>query len=590
MALVEVTPPAGIVKNGTDYANKNRFVDGDLVRFENGYLKPLGGWTKFRNNPLGTFFSTTIATTNGSNTITATTSVAHGFSVGTTFIIEDYASTGGIPNTELNNQTFTVASVPSTTTFTFTTSTSASSSATSSAFRIIISSTPIGMYSYNANNGEKVLAVGTRAGVNVFYENTWYDITPVGFIADDVITSVGYGAYHYGVEDWGNARSQSGINFDTKTFSFDNYGEHLVFCFPADGKLYQWRPNSNTGVPDTIATQIPNSPTGCQGLVVSNERHLIALGSSGDPRRIAWSDREDNTTWTASARNTAGSLQIATGGKANFAYRFGRDIIIFTDIGINKLYYVGSPFVYGVEDVGINCKAISPRCIVSSGGFLSWISENSFFTYNGQLRELKSDVHDFIFDNIQTNTQQATFGAHNIDFNEIWWFFPVGDTDQQSPNKYIIWNYLDNVWSIGELDRGSWIDQGVFKNPLATDSNGFIYEHDKRPLFNSPGLGTRKPFCRTGPLEIGSGNKVAQINQILSDEETTNLPAITLSFTGRFNPLGAETDFGSFNFNANGYTDARFSARQVQMKIEGDVTQDFQVGKIRLDVKARGRR
>ena len=75
---------------------------------------------------------------------------------------------------------------------------------------------------------------------------------------------------------------------------------------------------------------------------------------------------------------------------------------------------------------------------------------------------------------------------------------------------------------------------GVFKNPLATDSNGFIYEHDKRPLFNSPGLGTRKPFCRTGPLEIGSGDKVAQINQILSDEETTNLPAITLSFTGRF--------------------------------------------------------
>ena len=195
MALVEVTPPAGIVKNGTDYANKNRFVDGDLVRFENGYLKPLGGWTKFRNNPLGTFFSTTLTTTNGSNTITATTSVAHGFSVGTTFIIEDYASTGGIPNTELNNQTFAVASVPSTTTFTFTTSTSASSSATSSAFRIIIYSTPIGMYSYNANNGEKVLAVGTRAGVNVFYENTWYDITPVGFIADDVITSVGYGAY-----------------------------------------------------------------------------------------------------------------------------------------------------------------------------------------------------------------------------------------------------------------------------------------------------------------------------------------------------------------------------------------------------------
>ena len=160
------------------------------------------------------------------------------------------------------------------------------------------------------------------------------------------------------------------------------------------------------------------------------------------------------------------------------------------------MYYAGSPFVYGIQDAGVNCKAISPRSIISSGSFLSWISENSFFTYNGQVRELKSDVHDFIFDNIQQNTQEATFGAHNIDYNEIWWFFPVGDTDQLSPNKYIIWNYLDNVWSIGELDRGCWVDQGVFNNPIACDSSGFVYEHDKRALFNSPGLGTRKPFVK----------------------------------------------------------------------------------------------
>ena len=91
-------------------------------------------------------------------------------------------------------------------------------------------------------------------------------------------------------------------------------------------------------------------------------------------------------------------------------------------------------------------------------------------------------------------------------------------------------------------------------------------------------------------LEIGNGDRVAQVNQIIPDEETTSLPAITLSFTGRFTPLGEETNFGSFAFNSDGYTDARFSARQVQMKIEGSVTQDFQVGKIRLDVQPRGRR
>ena len=589
MALLPITPPAGIIKNGTDYANKGRWVDGDLVRFENGYLKPLGGWTYFREKPIGTFFVGTVTTASSSANITITTTVAHGLAVGNTIVLEGFAATGGITATEIN-ATFTVASVPSTTTFTVATTGSGTSAATSSSSRVIQPATPIGMYSYKANNGEEILAIGTRSGVNVFYNDIWYDITPAGFSGDDVITSTGYGAYHYGVEDYGDERSTSALNFDTKSFSFDNWGEHLVFCFAGDGKIYQWRPDAGSGSPDTIATAITNAPTGCQAVIVSNERHLIAIGAGGDPRKIAWSERENNTNWTASAINSAGDLQIPTGGKANYAVKYKGDIIIFTDVGINKLVYVGNPFVYGIQDAGTNCKAISSRSIVSSGDFLSWISENSFFTYDGVVKELKSDVHDYIFDNLQQNTQQSTFGAHNIDYNEIWWFFPVGDVDQFSPNKYIIWNYLDNSWSIGSLNRSSWIDQGVFNNPIACDADGYVYEHDKRALFNSPGIGSRKPFCITGPLEISNGDRVAQVNQILPDEETTTLPGVTLNFSGKFTPLGATTDFGSFTFESDGYIDARFSARQVQMKVEGSLTQDFQVGNIRLDVKARGRR
>jgi len=412
MALYPITPPAGIVKNGTDYANKGRWVDGDLVRFENGYLKPLGGWGYFKNNPVGTFYSGTVGTTTSSNTLTITTTVVHGFSVGGTIYLEDFDATGGVPQAEINTS-FSIVSVPSTTTFTVSVNTSATSTATSSASTIIKAEIPIGMYSYKANNGEEILAIGTRAGVNVLYNDTWYDITPSGFIGDDVITSTGYGAYHYGVEDWGDERSTSALNFDTKSFSFDNWGEHLVFCFAGDGKLYQWRPDAGGGSPDTIATAITNAPTGCQAVVVSNERHLIAIGAGGDPRKIAWSDREDNTNWTSTARNTAGDLQIPTGGKANYAVKWQNDIIIFTDVGINRLYYTGSPFVYGIQDAGVNCKAISARSITSAGGFLSWISENSFFSFDGTLRELKSDVHDYIFDNIQVNTKNLLL-VHTI--------------------------------------------------------------------------------------------------------------------------------------------------------------------------------
>ena len=504
MALYPITPPAGIIKNGTDYANKGRWVDGDLVRFENGYLKPIGGWTNFK----------------------------------------DTALTG----------------------------------------------TPIAMYSYRANNGNKVLVVGTRSKVYVLYNDTWTDITPVGFVGDIVNSSTGYGTYDYGEEDYGDERSTSTLALKVDHFSFDNWGEHLVFCCSSDGKISQWRPDAGSGSPDTIATQITNSPIGCQAIIVSNERHLIAIGSNSDPRKVSWSDREDNTNWTSTARNTAGDLQIPTGGRALYAVKWQNDIIIFSDIGINRLYYVGSPFVYGIQDAGVSCKAISPRAIASSGNFISWIGENSFFTFDGKLRELKSDVHDFIFDNIQTNSSANTFGTHNIDFNEVWWFFPVGDIDQSTPNRYVIWNYLDNVWSIGSMDRSCWVDQGVFDHPISCDSSGFVYEHDKRPLFNSPGIGTQVPFCESAPIEIGNGDRVVQVNQIIPDEEAATLPGITVGFTGKFTPLGAETDFGNFTFDTDGYTDARFSARQVSMKVTGSLTEDFQVGVIRVDGKQRGRR
>ena len=82
----------------------------------------------------------------------------------------------------------------------------------------------------------------------------------------------------------------------------------------------------------------------------------------------------------------------------------------------------------------------------------------------------------------------------------------------------------------------------------------------------------------------------AQVNQLIPDEKTTTLPGITLSFKGRNTPLGAETDFGSFTFATDGYTDARFTARQMQMKITGDTDQAFQVGNIRADIKQRGKR
>lgn len=502
MALLPVTPPAGIVKNGTDYANKGRWVDGNLVRFENGFLKPIGGWNKLRN-------------------------------------------------TALDGE-------------------------------------PIGMYAYKDNLGASVLAVGTRQKVYVLYDNTWTDITPTGFVNDTASDPLGYGAYHYNVEDYGDARSQSGLPLDTGHFSFDNWGEDLIFCFSGDGKIYKWRPNSG-GTADTIGTVVTNAPTGCQAILVTNERHLVAIGAGGDPRKVAWSDREDRNTWTSKATNTAGDVQIPTGGRALLAVKYQNDVIVFSDTGIDRMSYVGSPFVYGIAAAGSNCKAVSRRSVVQTGNFLAWMGENSFFVYDGVVREIKCDVHDFVYDQLNVPGRKACWGGHNSNFNEIWWGFPSGES-QYKPNKYVIWNYLENTWSIGSLDRGCWIDQGAFDFPIAGDSSGFIYEHESTTLSNSPNLNSDAPFCTSGPIELGNGDNYVQCNQIIPDEEANTLPGVTISFKGKFTPLGSETDFGSFTFENDGYTDARFTARQVQMTVTGSTNQDFQVGNIRLNVRTRGRR
>jgi hypothetical protein len=503
MALFPITPPAGIVKNGTDYSNKGRWVDGDLVRFENGYLKPIGGWQKLR----------------------------------------DTALDGAV----------------------------------------------IGLYGYKDNAANNVLAVGTREKVYVLYDGTWTDITPAGFVNDASDDPLGFGAYTYGSEDYGDARSQSGLVLQAGYFSFDNWGEDLIFTFSKDGKIYKWSPDSAGGTPDTIGTAVTNAPTGNLSALVTNERHLVAIGSSDDPRKVAWSTREDRENWTSKASNTAGDLIIPTGGRALFGTKFRSDVIIFSDTGINRMFYAGSPFVYGIADAGSNCKAISPKSVVSTGNFLAWMGENAFYVYDGTVRELPCDVHDFVFDTINEPGRAAAWGGHNSNFNEIWWGFPTGES-QYSSNRYVIWNYNANVWSIGTMDRGAWIDQGAFSYPIAGDSDGFVYEHESTTLSNSPNLNTQVPYCQSGPIEIGSGDRLVQVNQIIPDEEANTLPGVTISFKGKYTPLGAETDYGSFTFESDGYTDARFSARQIQMKVTGSTSQDFQVGNIRIDTKARGKR
>ncbi len=502
MALINVTPPSGVVTNGTDYQNAGRWVDSNLIRFADGILKPMGGWD----------------------------------------LLKSAALDGAI----------------------------------------------IGLYAYNDNNGNPVLAVGTRNKVYTLYNYVWTDITPSSSYTPPSGTDpLGFGAYLYGEEDYGDARSQSGLNFNANSYSFSNWGQELVWVASSDGKIFKWNPNPG-GTADTTSSLVSNAPTSVNAIVVSNERHLIAIGSNADPRRISFSDREDYTSWTSTSLNSAGYLQIPSGGRALSGIIYKDDILIHTDTGIGAMRFIGSPLVYSIRDAGTNCKAISSRAIVSAGNFVAWLGERSVFIYDGAVKEIPCPVQDYLFSNLNENYKKVIAGGVNSQFNEIIWFFPSGESRQN--DKYIKWNFLENLWDVGILSRGAYIDQGVMQFPVAGDSDGFVYYHEKGNLFNSKNLGTAKPTATSGPIELSQGNRYIHATQVIPDSEANTLPGVTLSFKGRFTPLGPETNFGSVTFDSDGYEDVRFSTRSMTMEITGDTDQDFSVGNIRLDVKQGGSR
>ena len=192
-----------------------------------------------------------------------------------------------------------------------------------------LTGTARGIHTWRDNSETRNLAIGTETNLYVSQGGSFYDISPNDLAAgrQDTLIGEGYGAGVYGSDNWGDARSSGDLTLNATTWSLDNWGEYLVACSTADGRLFEW-----TGTLGSDAAVITNAPTDCVGLIVSNERHLVALGADGDPRKVAFSDQEDNTTWTPAATNTAGDLLLETAGIIKCARRVGNDILIWTDI------------------------------------------------------------------------------------------------------------------------------------------------------------------------------------------------------------------------------------------------------------------
>jgi hypothetical protein len=493
MALIPISIPPGVFRNGTELQSAGRWYDTNLVRWTEGAMQPVGGWEK-RN-------------------ITALTGKARS------------------------------------------------------------------LLAWKTNGSVRLMAIGTSSKLYaVTQSNVLVDITPTGFTAgsDDASTGAGYGISTYGGGYYGTPRPDTGSVTAATTWSLDTWGEYLVGCSTSDGKLYEWQLDYTT---PTKAAVITNAPTSCIGLLVSAERSLFALGASGDARTVAWSDLENNTVWTPSSTNLAGSIKLQTSGRIITAKRVRGQNLILTDIDAHTLTYVGQPFVYQAEIAGRACGAVSANCVAVLDNMAVWMGQKGFHVYDGYVKPLPCEVYDYVFNNINVNQISKVYAVNNSQYNEVWWFYPSAGANEN--DSYVAWDYVENHWTIGTLARTAGTDRGVFRNPLMIGTDGFTYDHEVGLNYSGA-----LPYAETGPFQIGNGDQILYINEMIPDER--NIGSVSATFTTRYYPTSTESTYGPYSLTQP--TSVRFNGRQIKMRVTTTTPSDWRVGAMRLNAIPGGRR
>lgn len=495
MALLPISIPPGVYRNGTELDSAGRWYDANLVRWIEGAMQPVGGWE--RRTGIGA-----------------------------------------------------------------------------------VSGKARSLLTWKTNGNVRLMAIGTTSHLYaVTQSDVLVDITPTGFVAGavDATTGAGYGIGTYSAGFYGTPRPDSGSITPATTWSLDTWGEYLVGCSTSDGKLYEWQLDYST---PTKAQQILNSPTNCTGVLVTAERSLFALGAGGDVRKVAWSDLEDNTVWTASSTNNAGSAILQTPGRIITAKRVRGQNLILTDIDAHIGTYVGQPFVYQFEMAGRACGAASANCVAVLDNAAVWMGQAGFHMYDGYVKPLPCDVFDYVFNDINENQLSKVYAVSNSQFNEVWWFYPSSGSNEN--DRYVCWDYGENHWSIGTLSRTAGTDRSVFRNPIMIDANGYVYDHEVGVNYDGA-----LPFVESGPFQLGAGDRVLYANEMIPDER--NQGNVTATFKTRFYPNDTERSYGPYSLTNP--TSVRFSGRQVKMRVTTtSPPTSWRVGTQRLNVVAGGRR
>lgn len=434
-----------------------------------------------------------------------------------------------------------------------------------------------GSISWRDNSGDRWIAAGSHDTLQAVSDGgTVYDITPSGLTSGnvDATMNTGYGGGVYGAGTYGTPRVGTGSYSEATTWALDTWGEYLLACSPDDGGIYEW--DLDTG---GIADPVSNAPTDCLGLVVTAERFVFALGADGDPRQVAWCDREDNTTWTPAATNEAGDIRLEIQGQIMCGYTVPGQTLILTDQEAFRAEYVGPPFVYGFDKVGSGCGIVSRKACARANNGAIWMGRSGFYAYfGGGVEPIPCDVADYVFSDLNYAQASKIAAVPVKAFDEVWWFYPSGGSNEC--DRYVSYNYRDGIWMTGELARTTGFDAGVFDYPVLIGVDAVAYDHEVGPVVGAT------PYAESGPIRMGAGNNVFTATRFIPDELTQG--SVQMRFKARKYPNADEREEGPFS--AGEPTNIRITGRQIRLRVEAASESNWRWGVPSIMVQQRGRR
>jgi len=644
MPLQKLQFRPGINKETTSYTNEGGWFDCDKVRFRAGLPEKIGGWSRLgKNSFLGSARSlhpwsslslenflglgtnskyyiesgqayyditpirqttaagdVTFSASSGSSLLTVT-DTNHGSGPGDFVTYSGAVSLGDTVTAAVLNQEYEINTVVNGSEYTI----------NARAPNLLNTITVDGQYSPTL-----VTASGSDTGdggtsvVGAYQVNIGLDTTVLG---------TGWGAGSWSRGSWGSAATLTVANL-LRFWTQDNFGQDLVYNVE-DGGIFYWSgagasPLETRGVALSDLAGASGAPTVARKVLVSDvDRHVIAFGadpisetsslSTGtqDPLLIRFSTQENPADWTPTPLNTAGDLRLGSGSRIVTAVGTRQQVLVFTDVSIHAMQYVGPPYTFGINMISENTTVRSGSSVIAVDDAVFWMGKNEFYSYSGGIQKLPCSVLDYVFSDFNDSQAEKVFAASNTAFSEVWWFYPSASSD--NVDRYVVYNYVQKIWYNGTLARTAWTDRGVTDFPIAASNDGYLYTHETGfddGSTNPPS--SINSFVESSQFDIGEGDQFMFVNRIIPDltfrnSPTTN-PTVNFTLKTRNFPGGAYLQENSkvvektasvpveqFTQDAH----IRLRGRSVAIKVENDTTGvGWRLGSPRLDIRPDGRK